>query len=155
MKLQTDIFFLMAILFAVAIALGASLYLFNALFAGFNAQPAISSCATCVTALAKGTQSMSVFPNALVLIFVMMCVASVILSAFIDSSPVFLVFVVISIPIELLVSFVFHDAFFAIANGSFIGTALASYPMVAFLFQYMPVVVLIMSVIIAIVTFAR
>ena len=154
-KGQVDIFYLMAILLAVTIALGACLYIFNALFSGLDTQPQIASCATCVAALAKGAQAQSIFPNALVFIFIMMCIASVILSAFLDSSPVFLIFVVISIPIELLVSFVFHDAWFQIVSGSFIGSALTAYPAIATLFMWLPVITLVMSVLVALVTFMR
>ena len=155
MKLQIDIVYLMVLFFAVSIGLGASIYIFTQLFSGLNSNPTFAACTTCTNALAKGAQAQSVIPNLLVLMFLMACVASVILSAFIDSSPVFLIFVVICLPVEILMSFVFHDAWFAIADGSFIGAALTAYPSIALMFEWMPIVALIMAVLIALVTYIR
>ena len=153
--MPVDIIYLIAALFAVAIGLAAALYISNQLFSGLNSNSFISSCTSCGQALTKGAQAQNVIANAVVLIFLLMCFASVILSAFLDSSPIFLIFEIITIPIELLLSFVFHDAFFAIASQSFIGTTLASYPLIALLFEFLPAVVLVMAALIALVTFIR
>jgi hypothetical protein len=155
MRGTVDIIFLLATLFAVVIAVAAGLYITNSLFSGFTNNTVISGCTNCVNALNRGSQAEAIFPNAIVLIFILLCFASVILAAFLESSPVFLIFEVISIPIELLLSFVFHDAFFNIADQSFIGATLASSPSISLLFQYLPVVVLGMAVVIALVTFSK
>lgn len=155
MKGAIELIYLVAVLFGVTIAVGASLYISQQLFHGITNNTQISQCPNCIAAINKGSQAQSFIPNAIVLVFILMCFASVILAAFLDSSPVFLVFEFILIPIELLISFVFHDAFFAIANNSFIGTALAASPTIALLFQYMPVLVLFISAVVAIITFIR
>ena len=155
MKLQADIFLLMAYFFAACIAVAASIYIFNQLFGGLTANSQFGACTNCVNALNKGTQAENVVADSLVLVFILGGFASVILSAFLNSSPVFAIFVVITIPVELLVSFVFHDAWFQIANGSFIGATLSSVPGIATAFEFFPVIILVLSVIVAIVTFTR
>ena len=155
MKLQADMFLLMAYLLAAAVGIGAALYIFQQLFSGLDANSQFAACTNCVEALTKGAQAQNNVADALVVVFILAGFGSIILSAFIDSSPIFLIFVVITIPVELLVSFVFHDVWFAIADSSFIGAALTGVPGLATLFEFLPVIVLVLSVLVAIVTFTR
>lgn len=155
MKLQLDIFLLMAYLFLAALGIGAALYISTQLFSGLNSNSQFSTCTTCTEALTKGAQAQNTVANALVLVFILTAFIDVILVAFLDSSPIFLIFVVITLPVELLMSFVFHDAWFTIADSSFIGTALTGIPSIALLFQFLPVIVLVLSAITAIVTYMR
>lgn len=154
-KAQVDLFFLLAELFAVAIAAGVLLYVLPQVFTGFKANPQIANVPTAVTGLNQGQKALNIIPNAIVVIFIMMALTSVILSAFVDTHPVFLLLIIIALPIEMFFSFILHDVFFQIVNSSFIGTGLASAPALLVLFQYLPVVTLFLAVIISIVTFIK
>lgn len=155
MKGQADIFLLMAYFFGACIAVGAAIYITNQLFGGLNNNQQFAACTNCANALTKGQQAQNVVADSLVLVFILGGFGSVILSAFLNSSPIFLIFVVISIPVEFVVSFVFHDAWFQIASGSFIGAALVGVPSIAIAFEFFPVIIMVLSVIVAIVTFSR
>lgn len=155
LKAQVDIIFLMCIVFAVAIAIGVLLYAFGQLFAGFQANPQVKASPYAYNAFTQSQKGMNVIANSIVIIFIFMALASIILAAFVDSHPIFVILIIIAIPVELLVSFVLHDAFFAIVNTSFIGTTLANYPTILILFQYLPVISLILAGIVAVVTFMK
>ena len=124
-------------------------------FIGFKANPAIAANPSATNAITKGQTALNIIPNAIVIIFIMMCLTSVILSAFTDTHPVFLVLVIISMPVEIFFSFILHDVFFQIVQTSFIGTALVQFPSIIAIMQYLPVVTLIVSVLIAVVTFIK
>lgn len=154
-KGQVDIIFLMVEVFAVAIAIGVLLYAFGSLFAGFQANPQIASSALATNAFNQSQKGINVIANSIVVIFIFMALASVILAAFVDSHPIFVILIIIALPVELLISFVLHDAFFAIVDTSFLANTFASYPTILVLFEYLPVICLFLAGIIAIVTFMK
>ena len=155
MKGTVDIIYLIAMLFAVVIMVASAIYITNQLFAGISAQPKFSTCTSCEHALTQGQAAQQIIPNAIVIVFLLMCFGSIILAAFLDSSPIFIVFEVLTVPIELLVAYVFHDAFFQITSSSFLGNVLATSPSVALLFEWLPIIVLVITAIGGVVTFIK
>ena len=155
MKGQLDIIYLMAMMFAVVIAIAAGTYIFGKLYTSLDANSQFNTCAQCVYALSQGQSAQNNVANAIVILFLLAAFASVILAAFVDSHPIFLIVIIIVLPVEILISFIFHDAFFQIANQSFIGTQLANYPTISLLFQYLPVICMVLAIILAIVTFMK
>lgn len=155
MKAQEDMIYWLAMVFAVSIAVIVLLYIFTSIFAAFKLQPAIANNPNAVIALNKGQQSIDVIANALVIVYIIMAVASCILSFFVDSSPIFLVVIFVVLPIELLIAFIFHDIFFDIVNQSIFGATATGIPILIQFFQWLPVLCLGFSSISAIVTFAK
>lgn len=147
--------YIMAVLFACVVAVSAGLYIFNQLFNGLSTNSAFTGCATCLNAFTKGQQAQSNVANAIVIVFILVCFTDIILAAFLDSSPIFLFFEILTLPVTLLLSFIFHDVFFSIAQNSFLASEFVQYPLIGILFQYLPVISLVMVALIAIITFSR
>ena len=155
MKAQADVIFLIVMLFVVIIAL----FAVDTIWSGFVSNPSFQAVynATSVGkhAIANTTTSLGILNNGVVLLFLIGCIASIIAAAFTDSSPIFLVPALIILPIEILFAFIFHDAFFSIiGNSSFAGVA-TSYPVVITIFQYLPIVALVVAIIEIIVIFLK
>lgn len=87
--------------------------------------------------------------------YIFFAIGAVIAAAFTESNPVFAAIGIIILPIELVLSFGFHDAFFTIIQTSAFGALAVQYPFVTLTFEYLPVITFIMWVIVTIVTFAR
>ena len=155
MRAQADIFFWLVTIFAVSIAVVILVFIFGALFTQLKAQPQIANNTGAVTALNKGQQAINVIANALVIVYIVMALASVILSFFVDSSPVFLIVIFIVLPIEVLVAFIFHDIFFDIVNQTAFGATALGIPVLIVFMQWLPVICLGFAAINAIVTFAK
>ena len=155
MKAQADMIYWLAIVFAVSVAVVILLYIFTSIFTAFKLQPQIANNPAAVTALNKGQTAINVVANALVIVYVVMAIASCILSFFVDSSPIFLVVIFIVLPIEILIAFIFHDIFFSIMNQSVFAATANGIPVLIQFMQWLPVLCLGFSAISAIVTFAK
>lgn len=154
MKGQADVIYLIGMLFVVVIALFAVDSIWNAFQTNptsvqlFNATPQGRQ------AQASATSSIDILNNAVVILYVIGCLASIIAAAFTESSPVFLVVAFVILPIEVLFSFVFHDTFFTIIqNSSLLGGVASSFPMILTLFQYLPIISFGFAVMLIVVTF--
>ena len=141
--------------FAVSIAVVALLIILNPLFAAFKAQPQIASNPSAVAAINKGSTAINILANAMVIVFVIMALASCILSFFVESSPIFLIIIFIILPIEILLAFLFHDIFFAFITNSVVGSVANNIPALIQFFQWLPVICLAFSAINSIITFAK
>ena len=144
--------------FAVCIAVGILLYAFlspQGLFPSLQANKQIAASPLAYNAFTQSQGGINVIANSIVIIFIFMALASIILAAFVDAQPIFVILIIVAMPVEVLISVVLHDAFFAIVNTSFIGATLATYPTLLILFEFLPVIALILSGIIAAVTFMK
>lgn len=155
MKGQADIIYLTAMLFVVVIAV----FTVDIIWNGFQSNTAyqqIQNATPTGKLAAKNTQtSINIINNAIVIIYLMGALASVILASFADSSPIFLIPALIVLPIELLFAFVFHDMFFSIMTNTMFAGLVTSYPLVFTLFQYLPIISFGFSVILIVITFIK
>lgn len=155
MKGQADIIYLTAMLFVVVIAVFTVDIIWNG-FQSNSAYQRIQNATPTGKLAAKNTQtSINIINNAIVIIYLMGALASVILASFADSSPIFLIPAFIVLPIELLFAFVFHDMFFSIMTNTMFAGLVTSYPLVFTLFQYLPIISFGFSVILIVITFIK
>lgn len=155
MKGQADIIYLTAMLFVVVIAVFTVDIIWNG-FQSNSAYQQIQNATPTGKLAAKNTQtSINIINNAIVIIYLMGALASVILASFADSSPIFLIPALIVLPIELLFAFVFHDMFFSIMTNTMFAGLVTSYPLVFTLFQYLPIISFGFSVILIVITFIK
>jgi hypothetical protein len=85
------------------------------------------------------TGAINILNNAIVIIFIMMALVSVIAAAFTESSPLFALLGVIVLPLEIIFAFIFHDLYFEIIQNSYFAPIAATYPIITTMFQYFPV----------------
>ena len=155
MKGQADIIYLTALLFVVVIAV----FTVDIIWNGFQSNTAYKQLQNATPTgqlAAKNTQAgLNILNNAIVIIYLMGALSSVILAAFADSSPIFLIPALIVLPIELLFAFVFHDMFFSIMTNTMFAGLVNSYPLIFTLFQYLPIISFGFAIILIVVTFIK
>lgn len=91
----------------------------------------------------------------LAFLFIFTAIGACVAAAFTESNPFFAAIGIMFLPVELVLAFGFHDAFMSLITNSAFGSLAVQYPMVYTTFQYLPVATLILSVLIAIITFSR
>lgn len=155
MKAQADIVYLIAAVLAVAIGLLAVDMIWNALAGNPAAQQLFNATSQGQLAERGAGSAISTLNNAVVILFIIAAVASIIAAAFADSSPIFLVPALVLLPLEIMFAFIFHDAFFQIVSNSSFASAVAQYPSMLTLFQYLPVICFVVAIIEIIVTFVK
>ena len=74
-------------------------------------------------------------------------------AAFADSSPVFIVPALIILPLEVLFSFILHDAFFQIIQNSTLSGVADGFPLILSFMQDLPIIAFGFAVILIVVTF--
>jgi hypothetical protein len=87
--------------------------------------------------------------------YIFFAFGAIIAAAFTESNPVFAALGFVVLPIELLLSFGFHDAFFSMIGNSAFAPLTAAYPMVALTFQYLPIGTFVLAIIVLAVTFGK
>lgn len=94
--------------------------------------------------------------NVLAFGFILMALGSVLAAFFTESHPALAFIGILISPLEILLAFGFHDAFFSIITGSSaFGQLATQYPLTVAMFQYLPIMTFVLAVIIAIVTFGK
>lgn len=155
MKAQADIVYFMGTAFGAAIAIVLLIYVFGQLFGGLKANPQVAAVPQAVNALNSGAQAQTVMANALVIVYIFVMIGSILLSFFVDSSPIFLIVIFVALPAEMLLAFVLHDAFFQIMQSSFLSGTIVTFPILTTFFSFLPVIVLALCVITSIITFTK
>lgn len=154
-KSQADILYLIAMLFVIVIAIFAVDIIFNGFKTNPTSQQLFNATPQGKLALKNTTTSINYLNNAVVILFFIAAIASIVAATFADSHPIFLVPTFVVLPIEIFFAFIFHDAFFAIVqNSSFAATA-ATYPTILTLFQYLPIATFVIAIIVIVVTFMK
>jgi hypothetical protein len=143
-KGQASIIYLLAMLFMLSVGI----LLADVLWNGFTTNASFISLTTATAGgpkiVASVNSSMTIFNNAIAIIFLAGCIGSIILAAFTDSSVVFAAITLILLPVEILFSLVWHDAFFTIIqNSMFAGITVV--PTLMVLFTYLPVICLVIA----------
>ena len=154
-KAQADIIFLVVMLFIVVIAIFLMDIIKNGLFNSSAFQAVSNATATGKLAVKQANSAINILNNAVAFIFVFSAIASIIAAALTTSDSAFAVIGIILMPLEILFAFVFHDAFFAIMSNSFFSGLLTQYPFTLYVFQGLPIIVLILSIISLAVTFVK
>jgi len=110
-----------------------------------------------VHAQVQSTQAINILDNFSVFLYVIAALAAIVLALFSESNPIFAVLGIIVYPIEILLSYVFHDIFFAFLEGSVVGSAVnqASFPLVITFMQNLPIICAILYLLIIIAEFAK
>ena len=101
------------------------------------------------------TAAIGILNNAIVVIFIMMALVSIIAAAFTESSPLFALLGVIVLPLEIIFAFIFHDLYFEIIQNSYFAVPAATYPIVTTMFQYFPVFAFIFWFLLNVVIFLK
>jgi hypothetical protein len=154
-KAQADIIFLVVMLFLVVTAIFLTDVIKNGLFNSSAFQAVSSATHTGQLAVKQANSAINIMNDAVAFLFVFSAIASVIAAAFTTSDSAFAVIGVILMPLEILFAFVFHDAFFAIMSNSLFAGLLVQYPFTLYVFQSLPIIVLILSIISLVVTFVK
>jgi hypothetical protein len=152
MKAQLDILFSTVMIFAIFLVIGLVIYVFTQV--SNELAPIINTTQAGKTALKSQQKVNATFANAIVLIYFALCIATF-LSAFItESSPFFSILIFFLIPIQILVSFVFHDLFLEFVNVSVFSFVTSNF-YVQSLFLYLPSITLVVSVIALVIIYAK
>jgi hypothetical protein len=88
-------------------------------------------------------------------LYIFIAIGAVVAAAFTESHPVFAVMGILLLPVELVFSFGFHDAFFSVIANSAFSPLVAQYPFVVTTFTYLPIITLVMAILVLIATFAK
>ena len=155
MRAQVDLVYLLVSLFVVVIALFAADKIWTGLTSSAPFQNLTNATSQGQLAVKQTQTSINIRNDAVVFIYIFAAVASMVAGAFTDSAAVFAVVGVIVLPIELLFSFVFHDAFFEITSNSFLSGIVAAYPATMTLFQYLPLITFSLGLVMLIVVFVK
>ena len=158
MRLQVDNLFGMTIFFAIALVMFLLTYVFvNSILQAPSFQKSVAmNNPTSNAIVTHGIQTFTSINTILAFLYIFIGIASVIAAAFTDTSPVFAVVAIVLLPIEIYVAFVYHDAFFnIIQNSSVFGGIANQYPAILTIFQYYPLITLIISILLIIVTFGK
>ena len=150
-----DFIYLLCFFFAVAIVVGIVIVIWSSLTSSTPFENLMQATHTGQVAQKSATTSINILANAVVFIFIFACVASIIAATFADSAPVFAVLGIIVMPVELIFAFIFHDAFLGIISQSAFGPIVTTAPSLVYAFQYLPLISLIVSVMMIIVTFIK
>lgn len=150
-----DIFFWIGQTIGAGIALIVLIAVFTVLFTGFKSNPQVSTNPYAVNALTQGQTAIGVFPNAAVIVFMVMAFAALMASFFADTVIVFAIVEFIILPIEMFVAFIAHDLFFQIIASPFLASTAAQFPVYITFFAYLAPIVLIFAVLNAIVLYAK
>lgn len=153
MKGQADPIYLIAMLFIVAIALFAVDSIWNAFKTNPTSAQLFNATPQGQIAVRSATTGINILNNAVVLLYVIGAIASIIAAAFADSSPVFIVPALIILPLEVLFSFIFHDMFFEVIQNSFLSGVASGFPLILQLFEYLPIISFGFAVVLIVVTF--
>jgi hypothetical protein len=86
------------------------------------------------------TNGLTIFNNAALAILIIFGIVSLLLAAASSASPAFLVISILLIMPEALLSFMLHDAFFSIVQGSFLYAAVGTSSLVVF--QYFTAIII-------------
>ena len=153
MKGQADMIYLLAMLFIVIIALFAVDSIWNGFRTNPTSQQLFNATPQGRLAETNATTGINILNNAVILLYVIGAIASVIAAAFADSSPVFIVPALIILPLEVLFSFILHDAFFQIIQNSTLSGVADGFPLILSFMQDLPIIAFGFAVILIIVTF--
>lgn len=148
MKGQANLILLMVSVFAVAVVVAITIVIWSNLTTSVPFESLMNATHTGKVAQASATTSLNILANAIVFIFLFSCVASIIAASLFNSSPVFAILGIILMPVELLFSFIFHDVFLSLISASAFGSVVTAAPSLVTLFQYLPLVTLVVSLII-------
>ncbi|MDE1833847.1 MAG: hypothetical protein KGH64_00760 [Candidatus Micrarchaeota archaeon] len=156
MKGQADVIFLLGQGLAVSIAI---LVLAFSWFQIYH-NPAYSTMIVNATATGKaGSASANtaifLISNFFAFLWILSAVASVIATFFIDSAPVFAILGLVALPIEIILSMVFHDFFFTMATNSFLAPVVALIPTMVYFYTYLPSIALLFAVASIIFTYSK
>ncbi len=157
MKAQTDVLFIIVMIFVIAIIGLFASYLWTQFehSAPFIFNASVGNSTVANTIGAAGTGSINTFNNAIILIFIFAAVASAISAAFVESNPLFFGVGIIIIIIEIVFSVMLHNIFFSIVQNSFLATTLLQYTYMLILFEYFPLFCFLIGLFILIFTYAK
>ena len=150
MRGQAGFIYLLVMFFVVGIVLAIVIMIWSSLTSNASFESLMTATHTGTVAQASATTSLNILANAAVFLFIFSCVAAIIASTFIQSSPVFAILGIICLPIELLFSFIFHDVFLALINQSVFAGVITAAPNLILAFQYLPLISLVVSLMIII-----
>ena len=157
-KGQVDIIFIMVTIFSITMAI----FVMDIVWNGLSTSPAWqtyfgsnvpnSQEANVVT---NTSSAISIINNAIVVLFIMMALVSIVAAAFTESSPLFALLGIIILPVELVFAFIFHDIYFEIIQNSFMGGIANAYPFVTTMFQYFPAAAFVLWFLLTLVIFLK
>lgn len=145
---------------ATSIILG--LIIWTALWGNFQSQPLVQNTLFSNTINPIGAQAavqsnlaISIIDNFSIFAFLMAAVAAIILAVFTESHPAFAIVGIIVFPFEIILSYIFHDVFFAIVENSVFAPTAANLPYVILFFENYPIITGAIFLILIVVTFSK
>ena len=157
-KLQVDGIYLIVILFALIIGI----VVWAALWGNFVNNPIAQSKLfnktinpVGATSAAQATKSIDLLANFVIFLFFVAAIAAIVSAIFTESNPAFAIVGIVVFPIEILLTYLFHDIFFAMASNSFLGPTIASFPIIITFMQNFPLIAGVIYLVIIIATFTK
>lgn len=151
MRAQANVITAMVIIFVFIIAIGTIWWVWGQFLAQPQYQQAFNSTPTQHQINNGVTNGLTIFNNAAVIMMIVFAIVSLLLAAAATSSPAFLIISIILLLPEVLLSFVLHDAFFSIVQGSFLYSAVGTSSLVVM--QFFTAIVLGLWAVILIATY--
>lgn len=148
MRGQINFIFIMVSFFAVAIVLAIVLVIWSGLTSNASFESLMTATHTGTVAQTNTTTSLDILANGAVFLFIFSCIAAIIAATFVSSSPIYAIVGIIAMPIELLMSFIFHDVFLTLMSQSAFAPVLTAVPPLIYAFEYLPLLALITSLLI-------
>jgi hypothetical protein len=146
----------MALFFAAIITLWIMTLIFPlGIFPALKAQPEFGSNPFVANALNNAAGAFTGLNNVLAFMFIFFCIISIAAAALTDSHPVFAVIGIMLMPVEIIIAFGLHDAFFSMISNSAFTPLVTAYPYTVYMFQFLPIIVFAADIIIVIVTFSK
>jgi hypothetical protein len=158
LKGQIDIFYLIAYGFCTSIAILVVLMCWNQLSTSQSYTHYIANQTTNPVGYQttqKANTALLSIGNLFTIVWIMSCIASIIATFFIDSSPIFAIVGILLMPLEIFISMIFHDFFYIMGQNAFIAPIITSLPYMAYFYTYLPITALIIAVISLVLTFSK
>lgn len=155
MKAQADIVYLLVECFVVSIAVVMVAFAWVSLSTSPQYTNATAGNPTAQSITTHANTAIFSIGNAIAIVWIASAIASIIATFFVDTAPVFVVVGMIALPIEALLSFIFHDFFFLMAQNSFLAPIIAAMPMLVNFWVALPVIAIVVAAVNLMLTYGK
>jgi hypothetical protein len=155
MKAQADILYLAAYGFAVTLVVVVIIFAWTSLSTSSAWTSLTHSNPDTAHATTSATTAVDYIANAIAIVWILLGIASIIATFFVDTSPVFAVLGMIILPIEVFLGMVFHDFFFILMSETAFAPLVPNLNTLLNFWSVYPLVIFVFAVLSIIFTFAK
>lgn len=101
------------------------------------------------------TSAFQLYINILVAVFFAVAIGSIISAFFVNSHPIFFIAGIFGTLIEIILSVIFHNAYFTLIQNSAFGNVFLQFTILNLFFQYLPEIAFVISIVVLIVTYGK